>query len=390
MSEQNNPINVADIIAKYSISELIESANQYFHHVDRAALKRKPFNCTSEFSEVLITFAHAVKGLKLPIGSTILDFGAGSCWSSKYLSDLGYKVIACDVSKEALDLGREVTATARERVDFLLFDGYTIELPDESIDAITCLSAFHHTPNPDRIVQEFARVLKPWGVAAFSEPGPNHSKTPQSQHEMRNYKVVENDVDIERIWDVASGCGFTTFDMDLFYPEPVLVTYAKFKDFLNGERPFDFEAQMRRLMAERRLFFLEKGLPGISNSAEKTDLDALIVTSCSAISCAPGEAVSIKVTVTNTGKALWRPSDWYLGPVRLGPSIVSDHSGPAYTERWQLPVTTRRGVLPGEQIELNGTVTAPSVCGEYRIHLQMVSESVAWFGGVAAVQLSVV
>ena len=42
-------------------------------------------------------------------------------------------------------------------------------------------------------------VLKPGGMVGLSEPGPHHSKTAQSQMEMRQFKVLENDIIIEDI-----------------------------------------------------------------------------------------------------------------------------------------------------------------------------------------------
>jgi 2-polyprenyl-3-methyl-5-hydroxy-6-metoxy-1,4-benzoquinol methylase len=40
----------------------------------------------------------------------ILDFGAGSCWSSRYLTQLGLEVIALDVSASVLKIGQELFA----------------------------------------------------------------------------------------------------------------------------------------------------------------------------------------------------------------------------------------------------------------------------------------
>ena len=57
-------------------------------------------------------------------------------------------------------------------VEFLLFDGRKINLPDASVDGIMYLSAFHHVPNPDVIVSKFARILIPWGMTGLNKPGP--------------------------------------------------------------------------------------------------------------------------------------------------------------------------------------------------------------------------
>ena len=100
---------------------------------------------------------------------------------------------------------------------FLVFDGHTIDLPDGSVDWILCFDAFHHVPNPAEVIAEFARVLRPGGMAGFSEPGPHHSQTEQSQAEMRNFKVLENDLVVEDLERYALAAGFTKAWVELAY-----------------------------------------------------------------------------------------------------------------------------------------------------------------------------
>ena len=70
-----------------------------------------------------------------------------------------------------------------------------------------CLDAFHHVPNPGLVLAELSRVLKEGGIAGFAEPGPEHSKSPQSQYEMKTFKVVENDVNVAGNLAARAGCG---------------------------------------------------------------------------------------------------------------------------------------------------------------------------------------
>src|SRR4029077_2535679 len=99
----------------------------------------------------------------------------------------------------------------------LVFDGRRIDLPDASVDRIVSFDAFHHLPNPDEVLREFARVLKPGGIAGFAEPGARHSRSPMSQFEMRTYRVVENDIDVHAIWRTAARCGFRDLEVAIFH-----------------------------------------------------------------------------------------------------------------------------------------------------------------------------
>src|SRR5262245_36136793 len=100
-------IDVRKLIDELSVDELCHSSEQFFaNRIDWDSLQAKPFAEIEESPELLICFAHVVRGLKLLPDMTLLDFGAGTCWTSHFLSQLGLKVIALDVSQSALNLGR--------------------------------------------------------------------------------------------------------------------------------------------------------------------------------------------------------------------------------------------------------------------------------------------
>jgi SAM-dependent methyltransferase len=378
-------ISVAEVLKTRSIDQLNAAADEYFNNVNKFALLQKPFNDPTESAEVLLTMMHVLKGLRLQPGSIVLDFGAGSCWSSSILAGFGYRVIALDVSRVALKLGEELLQRKPILVDhspirFLHFDGYRIDLPNESVDAICCLSAFHHVPNQNEVLAEMFRVLKPWGRAGFSEPGPTHSRTPQSQHEMRNHCVLENDIILEDVWKVAQQLGFTDLETCLFYPEPVFVSLDEFNTFLDGQPSARFDHNMRLLMAERRLFVMQKGMLGLTTSAVRTGLDGSVEIDTKAQSCTSGSALKIWSRVRNTGTSLWRPSDDQSGPVRLGPVWISPVNDIYYPPRQMLPMKNAFGMLPGESCDLVVSVEVPSTPGRYILRLQLVAEVVAWFG----------
>jgi hypothetical protein len=142
-------------------------------------------------------------------------------------------------------------------------------------------------------------------------------------------------------------------------------------------------------MTERRLFFLEKGVDGIGTSAEPWGLDGRISPQMAPLSMRPGETRDISFTVANTGRSLWRNSDWFVGPVRVGLSILSATGELSYQPRWLLPRGSRRGVLPGETVRVSGQIMAPELPGSYTASVQLVAEMVGWFGDVMTIDLTV-
>ena len=174
-------IDVKDLIAHSSIDELNQTAEAYFasltewdHHL------AKPFSRTDEAPAMLINLAVLLQGLRLSPGDVVLDFGGGTGWLSRFLTQLGCRAIALDVSTTALDIARALyermpVAGAQPAPQFLLFDGRRIDLPDASVDRIACFDAFHHAPNPEEMLREFARV-----EGATGAPGGSPARTPHA------------------------------------------------------------------------------------------------------------------------------------------------------------------------------------------------------------------
>ena len=77
----------------------------------------------------------------------------------------------------------------------------------------TASDAFHHVPNQTEVIREFGRVLRTGRYCGFSEPGRRHSSSPQSQYEMQNHKVLENDIDVNEIFACAQTVGFSRLSL---------------------------------------------------------------------------------------------------------------------------------------------------------------------------------
>jgi len=117
-------------------------AEQYFASLDdKTHHLAKPFGTPDETPQLLINFATALQGLSVCPGMTVLEFGAGTCWASHGLAQLGCSVIAADVSATALRVGEELFARhplfgERPAPRFMIFDGHRLDLPDQSVDRI--------------------------------------------------------------------------------------------------------------------------------------------------------------------------------------------------------------------------------------------------------------
>jgi len=380
-------IDVRRRMKEWSVEELCETAEEFFARVDNwDYFHAKPFAAANETPELLINFAQVVRGLKLLPDMTILDFGAGSCWTSRFLSQLGVRVIAVDVSATALKIGEELYKRHpligdQPPAQFVRFNGHTLDLPDESVDRISCWDAFHHVPNPGEVLEEMARVLKPGGIAGFSEPGPEHSKTPQSQYEMRTNRLIENDIEMSEIWRDAEAAGFTDLRVALFNPEPSLLPLDQFGAYLRGEDgATQYIERTREEMRHRRVFFLFKGeSSALPDSRQREGLIGDLTVEAASNSINEGENVLLNVVAKNTGGAVWLPSDARVGAVRFGVHLF-DADGKLidldYFRR-NLAEPGRR-IIPGESVEFAAEVPLPSR-GKHVLQCDLVSEGVCWF-----------
>ena len=202
---QKDVIDPRELMAELSVEDLNYFANEYYRRLAFPDHQLgKPFTIVADTAQVLHRFGILLEGLRLGPAMTVLDFGAGTCWLSKMLWQMGCSVIATDVAVDALEMGRRLfekypvpMLNPNTPYRIVPFDGYTLEVEDQTVDRIICFDTFHHVPNQEQVVSEFARVLRPGGIIALNEPVGPHSKEGASQSEMRIYTVLENDLTMD-------------------------------------------------------------------------------------------------------------------------------------------------------------------------------------------------
>jgi SAM-dependent methyltransferase len=387
-ADTTREIDVNDLLARYSVEQLADAAEQYFAQLgDWHYHLAKPYASTNDAAHFIVMFGAMLNALDCAPRDTILDFGAGSCWTSMAFAQMGCRVIACDVSATGLDIGRELLRRHPLIGDvpepqFLLFDGHKLELPDESVDHISCKDAFHHVPNANDVLREFFRVLRPGGRAVFSEPGPRHSHDPQSQTEMRNFMCVERDIDVEAIADEASAIGFGDVRVGVYSPMPYFVGARDFERELRdgAERMAD---ATRHFHINHRLFVLDKPGESANDSRRRAGLRADLDVTLA--------GTTAHVRIVNTSDQRWLASGSLVGSVNLGIHLFDDGGRLVDLDFQRVPLRENADIAPGEVVDLSFELAPMSQLapGEYRLEFDLVAEHVAWFadnGGATVVR----
>lgn len=115
---------------------------------------------------------HLFNSLKLEPGARVLDAGCGVGHVAMHLAGKGLQVYGIDVVKNHVrwaqqcikDRGFEKSVTVR------LMDYHHLEeLPNESFDGVYTMETLVHATDPEKVVGEFFRVLRPGGSIALYE-----------------------------------------------------------------------------------------------------------------------------------------------------------------------------------------------------------------------------
>lgn len=374
-------IDVRALMRATSLDEWNRRAEHYFAGMKSVdAQLAKPFSSLGDAPALLINLGALLSAAAILPGMTVVDFGAGTGWLTRALAQLGCHVISIDVSQSALDIARR-DLEARPLLGnapmprFLRFDGTRIELDDASVDRILCFDAFHHVPNPEPVLRELARILKPGAVAAFSEPGPRHSHSAQSQFEMRTYGVLENDIDLHALWPAAQEAGFAELRVAVFCGDAYLLDLPSFDELLSGGTALVGAARkVRDFLMNIRMFTLRKGGTEMLDSRAVGALRAEIEVSLRSAPRA-GAPIDIHARVRNSGAAVWLPSEATPGGVCLGVHLYADGTLERFDHHWEpLP----RSLAPGEEVTLDFALP-PLPPGRYVLEFDCVAQEVSWF-----------
>jgi SAM-dependent methyltransferase len=94
----------------------------------------------------------------------VLDVACGAGHAAELAAPHVRQVVGVDLTRALLDVGAERLRNAGVR-NVLLQEGNAAALPfvDDSFDLVFCRTALHHMADPERAVQEMARVCRPGG-----------------------------------------------------------------------------------------------------------------------------------------------------------------------------------------------------------------------------------
>lgn len=374
-------IDVKKLIASADVVSHLRRADEYFQGMSLANGEfRKPF-MGSEAVQLVPFLGVMLSNLQFYSGIRIMDFGCGTGWLAQSLALMGAEVIAVDASASALRLAEQNTLSRypelKGKIRYSEFDGKRIDINNGELDRVVCMDSFHHVPNPDEILTEFGRVLSDDGRAVFSEPGESHSRSAESQHAMRTFGVIENDIVLTDIWRMARKAGFEQLRVAAYVSPPLL----SLEEFDSLSSPGTAEATMKKLYDEGyssvgaggRQFVLTKKKQQARDSRFRQGLACHLSASVNRA----GAELRLDVVAKNTGTTIWRESGDAAGSVNAG--LITRTSRGSWDYEFRRHHFLSKQVHPGEEVAFS-MVVLESELGDRELYIDLVAEQVIWFG----------
>lgn len=120
----------------------------------------------------VLTEAEVVERLVDPRGKEILELGCGAAGMTRLLAErfAPAHLLATEVDRTQHEKNLRIADLAN--VSFRFGGAEAIADPDQRYDLVFLFKSFHHVPIPlmERALAEIRRVLRPGGLAYFSEP----------------------------------------------------------------------------------------------------------------------------------------------------------------------------------------------------------------------------
>lgn len=386
-------IDVKQRIAQLADAELLKSADAYFSRMSTDSIQyKKPFSDPAQSVQLTQHLGMLLQAADLFRGARVLDFGCATGWLSLGLAQMGCDVIGVDVAPSALKLAEKLKTTRRVasdgRMEFHAYEGARLPLADDSVDRIVCFDAFHHVRDQAATLKEFARVLKQGGRIAFVEPGPEHSKTRESQTEMAIYNVIENDVSLPHVSDWAIQAGLNAPEVLLQFQRPVQIGIGDFnrlnREGMSKRTARKLLSNLLNQMTDTQFFYIQKGQAQQDSRQTSSLGGALRLVSMEPEKMGGLPAIQFSMALRNTGTGPWLTATGVAGQVKLGAQLFAPDGALINLDYDRFEIKTPP-VEVNQEVVVSGVMRLPAI-DAYELRFDLVAEHVAWLSQIGKAQ----
>jgi SAM-dependent methyltransferase len=160
----------------------------------------KQFDPGAEQWYLGLPLARALDAIPAPL---VLDVGTGTGRLPRALlfqPRFKGRVVGLDLSRRMLEEGVSKLAPYAGRVTLVWQDAQELPFLDDTFDAVTCLEMLEFTPDPEAILEELVRVLRPGGVLlTTNRVGPDAPFLPGRAFSPDAFRVILERLPLEEI-----------------------------------------------------------------------------------------------------------------------------------------------------------------------------------------------
>lgn len=125
-----------------------------------------------KFRDFFLPRKNILKEVGIKPGFHVLDYGCGSGSYTFPLAELvgtSGRIYALDIHPLAIQIVQRIASKKHLTNVETIRSGCKTGLPDRSVEVILLYDAFHDLSDPNEVLKELYRVLKPHGILSFSD-----------------------------------------------------------------------------------------------------------------------------------------------------------------------------------------------------------------------------
>jgi len=142
--------------------------------------------------------SHSLYELGLEEGSTVLDVGMGTGWTTVFLAESGFRATGVDIAPASVRVGQRRAQRSGVDAAFKVADMDTLEM-GETYDAVLVFDALHHSTRQSEVVRRVAEHLKPGAWVLFGEPSWLHSISLSARRTSNDLGWIERGISVRQL-----------------------------------------------------------------------------------------------------------------------------------------------------------------------------------------------
>jgi ubiquinone/menaquinone biosynthesis C-methylase UbiE len=149
----------------------VKDPHRFINDLDKSTIQSLVMRLESRsrdkaFSNLILKYAAQ---LSLPESAIALEIGCGTGATTRFLAqrdNFSGKAYAVDQCPDFIDVAKRFAKSENisDRIEFSVGDAHQLNFPDSMFDVVIAHTLISHVSDPETVIQEMARVVKPDGT----------------------------------------------------------------------------------------------------------------------------------------------------------------------------------------------------------------------------------